>query len=356
MRRVIRRARSHRLLSGIALLVLVGSVAAPMGVEASEASREGSSSVRRDGSSSKPLVVPARAGLAVSPHPCGTQSVATIAAVDARVARQIYAGELTGTETRVDQAHVRSSTSLLSAMASGDPARIFAAVHSIVYTPHWHIVRLRVFKAGHMIADVGGPYVIAPVEGVLRQHGHTVGRYVMSVQDDLGYIKLVSRFIGVPVDLYRGRSFVMGVLRPPPPLPSSGEPVVAGASTYRASVFSAEGFLAGALDVALLNPTPPRSLSSTNCTDVLAYAWGSVAMRIASRLRPLSAHFTDLVGVVTAATRGSVFVVSRGHVIAGGRMPARLPTAGIVRVHGYSRAVFSWLAAPHVRVYVLAPA
>ena len=102
-------------------------------------------------------------------------------------------------------------------MSSGNRRAILAAVHSIVYTPHWHIVRLRVFKAGHVIADVGGPYVIAPVTGVLRQHGRTVGRYVMSVQDDLGYIKLVSRFIGVPVDFYRGRSFVMGTLRPAPP-------------------------------------------------------------------------------------------------------------------------------------------
>ena len=308
------------------------------------------------GSSLKPLVVPAPAGATVSPRQCGTQSAATIAGVDARVARQIYAGELTGTETRVDQVRVRSSSRLLSAMASGDRARILAAVHSIVYTPHWHIVRLRVFKAGHVIADVGGPYVIAPVGGVLSRHGHTVGRYVMSVQDDLGYIKLVSRFIGVPVDLYRRRSFVMGTLRPAPPLPSSGEPVLAGGSNYRASVFSAEGFPAGVLDVALLNPMPPRSLSSMSCPDVLAYAWGSVAMRIASRFKPLSAHFMDLVGVVTAATRGSVFVVSRGHVIAGGRMPVRLPTAGSVRVHGSTRAVFSWLAAPHVRVYVLAPA
>ena len=77
---------------------------------------------------------------------------------------------------------------------------------AIVYTPHWHIVRLRVMQGTRVLADVGGPYVIAPVTGTLEQHGRTLGRYVMSVQDDTGYVKLVSRFIGVPVELYRGRS------------------------------------------------------------------------------------------------------------------------------------------------------
>ena len=64
---------------------------------------------------------------------------------------------------------------LLSALSAGDDAAVSAAVSAMVYTPHWHIVRLRVLRAGHVIADVGRPYVIAPVTGTIRQHGRTLG-------------------------------------------------------------------------------------------------------------------------------------------------------------------------------------
>ena len=85
-----------------------------------------------------------------------------------------------------------------------------------VYKPHWHIVRLRVERGGHVLADVGGPHVTAPVSGMLRAHGRTLGRYVMSVQDDLGYVKLVTRFIGAPIDLYQTRLVRDGHAAPGP--------------------------------------------------------------------------------------------------------------------------------------------
>ena len=131
-----------------------------------------------------------------------------------RGSEKIYADELAGRETLTDQAHVGGSPALTAALSAANGAATRAAVRGIVYMPGWHIVRLRVMAAGHVIADVGGPYVIAPVRGVLKRDGHAIGRYVMSVQDDVGYVKLISRFIGVPVDLYRERSFLMGTLRP----------------------------------------------------------------------------------------------------------------------------------------------
>jgi hypothetical protein len=150
-----------------------------------------------------PSTVLASSEASAAVNPCGSAGAAAIAGVDATVAHGIYLGELRSKEVSADLAHVIDSQALLSALEGTDAAAVHSAVHTIVYTPHWHIVRLRVLKAGHVLADVGGPDVIAPISGVLRRNGRVLGSYVMSVQDDLGYVKLVTRFIGVPVDVYR---------------------------------------------------------------------------------------------------------------------------------------------------------
>ena len=53
-----------------------------------------------------------------------------------------------------------------------------------------------------MLADVGGPYIIAPVAGVLRLDGRVIGSYVMSVQDDYGFTLLESHAAGDPIAIY----------------------------------------------------------------------------------------------------------------------------------------------------------
>ena len=63
-----------------------------------------------------------------------------------------------------------------------------------------------------------------------RAPWRTLGTYVMSVQDDTGYVKLVSRLIGVPVELYRGRSPADGHREAPPPLPATEADVRAPAA------------------------------------------------------------------------------------------------------------------------------
>ncbi|MGA2452486.1 MAG: hypothetical protein ABSG93_03115 [Solirubrobacteraceae bacterium] len=286
---------------------------------------------------------------------CGSASAATIASVDGVVAQGIYAGEVHSREVSADIAHVTGSQALLSALASNNGVAVYAAVHAIVYAPHWHIVRLRVVKAGRVIADVGGPDVIAPVSGALRWRGRTIGTYVMSVQDDIGYVKLVSRFIGVPVDLYRNGSFLMGTLRPAPSIVSAGAPVDVGGATYWAQMLSAGAFPSGALRVALLVPTPSSTASAASCASVRLAAWGSIAMHIAARFKPLQTHYQDLVDVLHGTTGGPAYVLSGATRIAGGAVPARLPRHGIVRYGGRSWSVFSWEPVSPARVYFLTP-
>ncbi len=283
---------------------------------------------------------------------CASAS-ASIAAVDMATARHIYAGELHGSETRADIGRITGSQALLSAMARSNPMAIQAAVHGLVYAPHWHIVRLRVLKAGKILADIGGPYIIAPVTGTLRWHGHTVGSYVMSVQDDVGFVKLVSRFIGTPIDIYRNGSFLMGTLKPAPPTVSNGATVTVAGSSYRATAMRAGAFPNGSLQVALFTKEP--AAASGNCATVRSAAWGSVASHIAARFKPLPLHYKDLVDVMRATTNAATFVRAGSKQLAGGPGPARLPLSGTVTYRGRSWSVFSFEPVPPARIYVLTP-
>lgn len=287
---------------------------------------------------------------------CGAAAAQTIAAVDAQVARKIYLGEITGHEVGEDVAHVAGSTELTSAVASGSRAAVYAAVHTIVYTPHWHIVRLRVVKNGQVLADVGGPYIIAPIRGSLRHNGVKVGSFVMSVQDDVGYVKLVTRFVGVPIDLYRGNSFLMGTFQPAPPLPSDGARIKAHGASYLARVSQANAFPSGRLNVALLVAMPAGALSAQSCAAVRSAAWGGVAKHVASRFQSLSSQYQDFVGTLEGSTGGLAYVREGSLQIAGlNAGPRHLPTRGKVLYRGRTWHVFSWSPHPPARIYFLAP-
>jgi len=295
----------------------------------------------------------------VTPRPataaCAKASAATVAEVDEVAARGIYNGELHSREVNADMAHVTGSQALASALASDDTAAVYEAVHTIVYTPHWHIVRLRVLQAGRVVADVGGPDVLAPVTGSLRWQGRKVGSFVMSVQDDAGYVKLVTHFIDVPIDLYRSGSFLMGTLEPAPARVRPSSSIHARGSTYTADLLHAEAFPSGTLDLALFVASPSRKVSAASCASVRLGAWASIAMHIAARLRPLSSHYEALVRTLRGTSGGPVYVRSGSRRIAGGASPARLPRQGSVTYAGRTWQVFSWEPAPATRVYFLTP-
>jgi hypothetical protein len=300
-----------------------------------------------------------RASAAVRPdgrsrrEACGRASAAVISAVDVAAAHHIYGDELHGGEVRADIGHVTNFQALLSAVADSNPAAVKAAVDRLVYAPRWHIVRLRVLKGRKVLADVGGPYVLAPVTGKLRWHGRTVGSYVMSVQDDVGFVKLVSRFIGAPIDIYRNGSPLMGTLEPAPPAVSTGARMTVAGSTYRAAVMQAGAFPSGSLQIALYTKEP--AAASGSCTTVRSAAWGSVAAHIAARFKPLSPHYKDLVEIVRSATNGMAVVRAGSRQLAGGPGPARIPLSGTVTYRGRAWSVFSFEPVPPARVYVLTP-
>lgn len=291
---------------------------------------------------------------------CSAASTQTVADVYDKVARRIYEGEIHSNEVRVDAAHITSSQELLGALASSDAQTVHRAVYSIVYTPHWHIVRLRVTQNGHVLADVGGPYIIAPISGPLAVNGRKVGTYTMSVQDDVGYVKLVSRFIGVPIDLYGTPrppgSFLMGTLKPAPATVGDGTVVNVGGGTYLTRVLDTRAFPEGKLKVALFVPTATRAQFAHSCQALRLAAWGNVVKHVAARFTPLHTHYQEFVGTLQGSTASPAYVRIGNRQIAGlNAGPRHIPRHGTVKYRGLTWHVFSWSPQPPARIYMLTP-
>ncbi|HEY4450440.1 MAG TPA: hypothetical protein VGN13_02455 [Solirubrobacteraceae bacterium] len=310
----------------------------------------------------RPVPISSRAAPAAgtrTPAPaCGTRAPEALATATGMVATRIYAGELSGTETRSDQRQVEGFAPLQSALAAGNREALKAAVTTLVYS-HTHVVRLRVTRGARVLADVGGPYILAPVSGTLRAHGRVLGHYVLSVQDDLGYIKLVTRFLAVPLVLRVGSHQipVTGQLAPAPAsIPNHG-PLSYRGKTYEAFSFAARSFPGGPLRISLLVP-PAGGLAARSCAQIRSAALAHAAQLISRRFRLGPSSFAVYIEFVRTLTDGLLYVRSGARQLAGTTTPgpARLPTSGAVTYRGHSYAVSSFTApssSGRVRIYQL---
>ncbi len=168
------------------------------------------------------------------------------------VAKLIYAGEI-GQRARVQVRRVQHDRALLSAVATRDPVAARTAIEALL---NQHIVRLRVNAGGKLLSDVGGPFVLAPLEAPLRLGGRTIGSLVLSIQDDEGYLRLARRLAGLDVLMYMGPRLVKNSLGPAP-----GTPTADGSYSYRGHPFRVftlhvRAFPSGPLRIQVLVPIP----------------------------------------------------------------------------------------------------
>jgi hypothetical protein len=183
---------------------------------------------------------------------CGATDQDTLVNTISLVARRIYEGEA-GRRTLTQVHRVQQNQPLLRAVAQRNPAATRLAIEALL---HEHIVRLRVSAGGRLLADVGGPYVLAPVSAPLRLGGRTIGKLVLSIQDDEGYKRLAERLVGLDVVMYMGPLLVKSTLGPSPgAIPTSGSMHYRG-GTFRAYTFIAEAFPSGPLRITVLIPIP----------------------------------------------------------------------------------------------------
>ncbi len=185
---------------------------------------------------------------------CRHSGEATIVAVLHHIANLIYAEER-GPPARRQVARVERNAALLAAVAQRQPAATEAAIKALL---NQHIVRLRVYgRAGELLGDVGGPYVLAPVHGTLRSGGRTIGTFVLSVQDDEGYEKLAKRLEGLDVLVYMNGQIVKNSLGPVSwaDVPANGSYTYRG-RRYRVFTVDARAFPSGPLLIRMLVPEP----------------------------------------------------------------------------------------------------
>lgn len=290
---------------------------------------------------------------------CGAATAATVAAADVQAMYDIYKGENDGPEVHADSARITSAQDLATAVANNDQAAALAAVTRIVYTPHWHIVRLRVLSSsGRLLADVGGPYIIAPVTGSLSYHGTVVGTYVMSVQDDVGYTKLVTRFGGLPIALYlRGKPVVtrhFPASEVPAHIPPNGTRITVNGRASNTVTYTTNAFPSGPLHVLLAIPKTGATLATQTCEVVTDDTLGRVVEHIAALYKLPSAYAPF---VMTAGGFGAkyIFVRSGATELAGTfpNGPSNLPVSGSYVFNGVTFQVFSFSPIPPARIYLM---
>jgi hypothetical protein len=107
--------------------------------------------------------------------------------------------------------------------------------------------------------------VLAPVSAPLRLHGRTIGSFVLSIQDDEGYLRLAHRLAGLDVLMYMNpthtgsagkQELVKNSLGPNPgSVPASG-PYSYHGHRFRVITVNAKAFPSGPLTIRVLIPIP----------------------------------------------------------------------------------------------------
>jgi hypothetical protein len=188
---------------------------------------------------------------------CAPTAAETASDAIGAAAERIYRGEQSGSQTRAVVRDFEHSRAFQEAVASDNRPATEAAIVAF-FKSTLHVVRVRATLGEKLVADVGGPHVLAPVRGDVRNaRGSIVGHFLLSVQDDLGYVILTHRFAGVQVFLRQSDLPLLASTSPVPAnLPAHGQVTYRGLP-YHTYSFTAEAFPRGVLQVQFLIPPIP---------------------------------------------------------------------------------------------------
>jgi hypothetical protein len=181
------------------------------------------------------------------PGPAAQTQVETLG----KVGERIYREELESPYVKATVRRMEATSAFRSSVAARDVAATRAAIVGF-FAAHIHVVRVRVTVGSHVLIDLGGPHVLAPVRGVLREGSKTIGRFTTAIQDDAGYLRLAHLFTGAEILMRTSSGQVEGTLQPGPARVPGRGPVTYHGHSYEAYSFTGEAFPAGPLRISLL--------------------------------------------------------------------------------------------------------
>ncbi len=200
---------------------------------------------------------------------CGTQSLVSVSARPCRgacaaglaqnsadtyasVARRIYGEEVYGAANGAAYEVISRVPGLLAGLTTRDFALARYAMH---HQPVRHAVAVRVTQGSTTLIDVGLRFVIGGrVRDLRNAAGVSIGRIEVSIQDVVGFMKLINRLTGCQVVVAGS----VGVTSSLPAaatvaLPLMG-PVAVGVHHYIVSSFRERGFAGEPLLISILAP------------------------------------------------------------------------------------------------------
>ena len=171
----------------------------------------------------------------------------------AGVARRAYDESLSGPPVLPALETLALDRALPQELAAGDYAGVPQVVTGIVAGGGF--ARLRVFAAGRLVADAGGPIpAIAPLRRSIRDAaGRVVGTALFAVQSAHGYWILTRALTGVPVLVRAGGRQLAGSFPGPRVLPASG-PIRYHGVRYTVASFDGVEFPRGRIEIYVLDP------------------------------------------------------------------------------------------------------
>jgi len=186
---------------------------------------------------------------AADQDPPATAAAGVRADTLAGVARRIYQQEADGAVGHAAVKRIARDPALRAAMRSTNPSALRAAALRQLFNPGTHVVRLSVMRGGHTLTDVGGRFVVSPAH--MRVQGDVIEA---SMQDIIGYVKLVHRLTGADVVVRGAPGHVESSLpgAAAAALPASGNATIAG-QAYVVRSFPEVGFGGEPLDVWVLS-------------------------------------------------------------------------------------------------------
>jgi hypothetical protein len=171
----------------------------------------------------------------------------------AGVAKRIYRQEVRGEVGHAAVKRIARDRALLAALNRGDRTALRAAALRQLFDPGKHVVRLSIVRRGRTLTTVGGAFVVAPAQlELVTRTGTELGVIEASMQDVIGYVKLVHRLTGAQIVVRgQGGHVESSIAAAPAALPAAGTTTIAG-HPYVVRSFSETGFAGEPLTVWIL--------------------------------------------------------------------------------------------------------